>query len=357
MLKLNLAITINKQRPDKNGKCQIRIRSTVQRKVSYHNTGINVIPDQFKNGEIIKHPNKALYNIQLRQQLADIERQYLEGNISVQLSKNIDFHTYATKKIEQQKTSLANGTYIHKKSYHKKLRDFRPTLQFSEINPSFMLDYENYCRNLGNKSTTIWGSLKFIRSTVNAALTDNIIKTNPLKGYKQKAYQDPERHFLTDNEIDKIEKFVKNKNTESLINVANWFLFACYTGLRYDDVRDFSTKSIIGDRIILRTQKTKSDVSIKMHPRLKSVLERFRPGVISNAKMNMYLKIVAERCNIEKNLTFHLARHTFAVYFLNKGGSMETLSKLLGHTNTRTTLIYGKITNIRIDNEMEKVWE
>jgi site-specific recombinase XerD len=356
MLKLNLAVTINKQRPDKNGKCQIRIRSTIKRKVSYYNTGISVRPDQFKNGEIVKNPNKSLLNLEIRQQLAEIERRYLEGNISVQLKKSVDFHSYATKKIEQQKSSLANGTYIHKKSYHKKLKDFRPALQFSEINPSFMLDYENYCRSLGNKPTTIWGSLKFIRSIVNAALIDNIIQANPLKAYKQKAYQNPERHFLTEKEIDEIEKFVKKKNTESLINVANWFLFACYTGLRYEDVRDFEKKYIINDRIILRTGKTKSDVSIKVHPKLKAVIERLKSGVISNAKMNMYLKIVAERCNIEKNLTFHLARHTFAVYFLNRGGSIETLSKLLGHNNTRTTLIYGKITNIRIDNEMEKVW-
>jgi integrase len=166
----------------------------------------------------------------------------------------------------------------------------------------------------------------------------------------------PERGYLTDEEIEKIEKFASKSKREVLIKVANWFLFGCYTGLRYADVRNFDKKKIVGDRIILRTEKKKKDVSIKLHPKLKSVLDKIDPYVFTNQKMNEYLKIIAEHCEIEKNLTFHLARHTFAVYFLNHGGSMETLSKLLGHSSLKTTSIYGRITDIRIDSEMDKVW-
>jgi integrase len=191
---------------------------------------------------------------------------------------------------------------------------------------------------------------------INAALNDGAIKGNPLKGYKSPAYVDPVRDYLTDEELNKIENFAEKSKSEKLVKVANWFLFSCYSGLRYEDVRTFNKKSIINDRIILRTEKSKTDVSIKIHPKLKNVLENISSEVISNQKMNDFLKVIAETCQIQKNLTFHLARHTFAVYFLNHGGSMETLSKLLGHSSLRTTSIYGKITDIRIDSEMDKVW-
>ena len=227
---------------------------------------------------------------------------------------------------------------------------------FSDITPALLMEYEKYCKSLGNSGNTIWGSVKFVKQMINAALNDNIIQTNPLRGYKAPQYVGPERDYLTDKELEQIEKFSRQSTSEKLVKVSEWFLFSCYTGLRYGDVKNFDKSKIVGDRIILRTGKKKKDVTIKLHPKLSEILLRIKPGVYSNQKMNDYLKIIAERCDINKALSYHLARHSFAVYFLNHGGRMETLSKILGHSNLRTTQIYGKITDITQDEEMDKVW-
>lgn len=355
MDKLNLTATINLQRPDKKGRCQVRIRSTIKRKITYFPTGLSVLPSQFYKGEIIKHPNKLIFNTLIRTRIAEIEKNYIEGNLSIR-SSTITFYEYCTKKIEATKNKDAKGTWKHKKSYLTKINKFKSVFYFKDITPAFMLSFENYCRELGNQPNTIWGSVKFIKTMVNCAIVDGIISVNPMKGYKGIVYVNPQRQYLTEDEIDRMEKFSLETPSKTLSKVANWFLFASYSGLRYNDVKNFNKSYIVNGRILLRTEKSKTDVSIKIHPRLQKVLDRMSPNVFTNQKMNDYLKLIAERCNINKTITFHCSRHSFSVMFLNKGGSMEALSKILGHSNIRTTSIYGKITNLRLDNEIDKVF-
>lgn len=355
MDKLNLTPTINLQRSDKDGKHAIRIRSTVKRKVSYYSTGISVLENQFRNKEIVNHPNKNLLNASIRSKMNEIEKGVLEGSLNIKTDAN--FYQFCENKIEQQKSQDSLGTYRHKLAYLTKLKKFKSRLQFSEINPSFMLDYENFCREKGNKPTTVWSSIKFIRTMVNAGLNDGVITGNPLRKFKGQSYVNPERSFLTDEEIERIEKFAATSKRETLVKVANWFLFGCYTGLRYADVKNFDKSKIVGERIILRTEKKKTDVSIKLHEKLRSVLDKIEPGVFTNQKMNEYLKIIAEKCEIDKSVTCHTSRHSFAVYWLTKGGSIESLSKILGHSSIKTTQIYGKVIDLKIDTEMDKVWQ
>lgn len=302
--------------------------------------------EQFKNKEVVKHYNKAALNSSLHSQLLQIEKEFFEGTI-FKKKNDPDFYFFCENKIKQQKARDTPGTSRHKESYLNKLKAFKRVLTFNDITPGFMYDYETYCKERGNKDTTIWGSVKFVKKMINAALNDGAITGNPLKGYKAPTYVGPVRKYLTEKEIESLEKFTKKSKIEKLVKVADWFLFACYTGLRYDDVRTFDKKQIVNDRIILRTGKTKSDVSIKVHPKLKLVIERMALGVISNTKMNDYLKVIGADCKINKELTFHLARHTFAVYWLDNGGTMESLRELLGHSSMRTTQIYGKVTNLK----------
>jgi site-specific recombinase XerD len=285
-----------------------------------------------------------------------IEKNYLEGRLNIKKATDQDFYKFCEAKIKQQKGDNAFGTWKHKKAYLNKLKEFKPRLNFSEITPSFMLDFENHCRTLGNKSTTIWSKVKFITTMINAALADEVILEDPKANFKSKPYVDPERNFLTGEEIERIEKFANESKNRTLVKVSDWFLFGCYTGLRYSDVKSFDLKKIVNGRVILRTEKKQKDVSIKLHSKLEKVLARMQPGVFTNQKVNEYLKIIAVACDIEKSITFHVSRHSFSVYFLTGGGSIETLSKILGHSSIKTTAIYGKIINLKIDREMSKVW-
>jgi site-specific recombinase XerD len=364
MFKHSIAATINLQRPDNLGKYPVRIRVTIARHVTYHATGI-MLDKQFWDAAtraVISHPQKSYYNGIIRRKISDLEAELLEAGVAgqnntfVKKKQEIKFEVYAKQKIEAAIALESQGTHTHKVSYLKKFCEFRPDIKLHQVTAQVLTDYENYCRNLGNVGNTIWSSTKYILTVVNAAIKDGSLRGNPIKNFSRTKYIAPVRRWLTVEDIALLEKFVKNTTVKQYRDAANWFLFSCYCGLRYGDVVLFTKEAIKNDKIILRTSKKKADVTIKLHPKLKVCVERMNYKVPTNQDYNRLLKAVALAGGIDKPLTSHIARHTFAVQFLDGGGSMEVLSKLMGHSTTKTTAIYGKITDKRVDAEVEKVF-
>ena len=143
------------------------------------------------------------------------------------------------------------------------------------------------------------------------------------------------------------------------------FLFSCYTGLAYADVASLTTDSIIrgvDGKLWINSSRKKTGVRITVPLLHQSqlILDKYVPDeknrllpVISNQKLNAYLKEIADICKITKKLTFHLARHTFATTVtLSNGVPIETVSKMLGHTNLKTTQIYAKVVDTKISHDM-----
>ena len=144
-------------------------------------------------------------------------------------------------------------------------------------------------------------------------------------------------------------------------------MFACYTGLAYIDLANLRVDNIqkmFDGRlwIVTHRQKTNTKVTVPLLPPALKILHKyegeFTDGkllpIITNQKLNCYLKEIAGICGIDKNLTFHLARHTFATTMtLGKGVPIESVSKMLGHTNIQTTQIYARITNNKISHDMD----
>lgn len=364
MFKHNLTPTINTQRVDKNGNMPVRIRATIKRIVTYYPTGIMINPDCWDkvNKKVIKHPNKELLNTSIRIKISEIEKQFFEQNISGIESKRITpikaitFNEYAIKKIKQAEGRESHYTIRNKYCGLNKFNTFKDNVKLNDCTASLLSKYESYLRGIGNADNTINAEIKFIKSIINSAVRESVLTKTPIIGFKATKYTNPLRQYLTIENIEKIEKWIKKTSDDKLLNVANWFLFSCYCGLRYSDVEKFTDKMIIDDKIILKTKKTGESVSIKMHPKLKEIYSRIKRTIPSNQKCNDYLKVIASFCEIDKPLSFHIARHTFAVLFLNNGGSLEVLSKLMAHSSIKTTQIYGRITNIRIDTEVEKVF-
>lgn len=366
MFKQNLAACINTQRKDKEGRYPVRIRATVKRKVTYYPTGVMVSLAQWDKAarEVKLHPNKNLLNIAISTKIAEIEKQFIEQSLAgssaqkIIPKKQIDFFLYAESKIKQAKGKETASTLIHKESYLKKFKAFRASVKITECTPALLLAYEKHCRGLGNKANTVWGSVKYVRSVINAAVNEGVVNSNPLRGYKSPVYNNPERMYITEQEMAKLELIATDESINPTFrNAANWFLFSCYCGLRYGDAASFTKDKIINGRLILRTGKKGVDVTIKVHPKLLECVERLGSKLTTNQDYNRSLKAVALVAGINKPLTSHIARHSFAVMFLNKGGSIEALSKILGHTTIRTTQIYGKITDIRLDDEIDRVFK
>jgi integrase/recombinase XerD len=362
MFKQNLTAALNKQRPNKNG-YPLRIRAIVKRVVSYYPVGISLREDQWNGNEITNHRNKTQLNLLLNQKLAEIESQFIEASLRgeqpLKFSRkksHTDFIEYCREKIKEQSLKDKPVTTKHKKSYLVKMANFKPSIPFRSLNVRLLKDYENYCREIGNQGNTVWSAMKFVKSMLVCAADDKLIGRDILKEYKMPKYKDPPRPHLTLQEVDMIEQFIEGCTIDRVKNVANWFLFAVYTAFRYEDVRLFNKIRISNGKILLRTEKGGADVTLKIHPRLQKVIDRMEEGVYSNQKCNDYLKLVAAGAGINKHLTFHIGRHSFAVIFLEMGGDIMDLSKLMGHVKISTTQIYSKISNRRLDAAMDMVW-
>ena len=176
-----------------------------------------------------------------------------------------------------------------------------------------------------------------------------------------------ERVFLTEIEVQNIiNKDLKN---DRLSLVRDIFLFSCFTGLAYIDVKNL-TKSHIsigidGEKwIFTHRQKTESASKIPILPVTQNIIDKYEDHpqsnnqdkllpILSNQKMNAYLKEIAAICKIEKELTFHIARHTFATTItLTNGVPIESVSKMLGHKNLRTTQHYAKVLDRKVSDDM-----
>lgn len=361
-MKTNIKIVLNTQRPDSKGNYPVRIRTTIKGHVSYYPTGMMCTKGQLVDGVIVGHHLKTLMNVKLRKQISQIETDLLEQSITgenvTRLKKNTDlkFSEYAKKKINQWKGSQAKSTIIHKNSYLTKVNTFNPNLKLNSINKDVLIKFEDYCRDKGNKPNTIWGASKFIKTVLNAAFIDGVISSNRIKGFKGVRYSDPLRTILNEDEIKLIEDFADNKlNPLKLRDVASWFVFGCYTGLRFSDMARF--KGFVNDRVLLKTAKTGEVVSIVATDKIKVAYARIEKSMISNQKFNDFLKTICASLGIEKRVTAHLSRHSFAVAYLQRGGRIEVLSKILGHGAIKTTSIYAKLSNLTIDAEMLEVWK
>ena len=207
--------------------------------------------------------------------------------------------------------------------------------------------------------------LKNLKKIIRIALENDWIKKDPFAYYRFKLEEtDPE--FLTMDEIKII--LAKEFTIKRVEQVRDVFVFCIFTGLAFSDVKDLSPEHLVKDNkgelwIRKNRQKTKIMCNIPVLPVAASILEKYKNvaectgkllPVLSNQRMNSYLKEIADVCGIKKNLTFHMSRHTFAVTVcLENGLPIETLSKMLGHTNLKVTQAYARITYRKVTEDMK----
>lgn len=238
----------------------------------------------------------------------------------------------------------------------------------SEITPLFVTDYEFFLktvRNCANNSAVKY--IKNFQKIINICLDNEWMTKNPFANYKSRIIVNDVR-FLTEAELEIIKD--KNFKVERLRIVRDIFLFCCFTGLAYSDVKKLSNENIVngsnGEKWIkIKRTKTKVESSIPILPIALDILEFYRTNhkcisdekllpVYSNQKINEYLKEITALCELDFDISFHTARHTFATSVtLNNGVSIETVSKMLGHTNIRMTQHYTKIQDRKIGEDMD----
>ncbi|WP_262250101.1 site-specific integrase [Parapedobacter soli] len=236
------------------------------------------------------------------------------------------------------------------------------------IDHAFIEGYEFFLRT--EKSCTPISAAKYMkhfRKIVKLCLAHRWITADPFVFYKNTA-KPKEKVFLTQDELDRI--MAKQYVTPRLAHVRDIFIFSCYTGLSYADVKKLRSsviaKGVDGKLWILSSrEKTETITNIPLLPQAKEIIDRYAGyppcaskdlalPVLSNQKMNSYPKEIADLSGITKTLTFHMARHTFATTItLSNDVPIETVSKMLGHTNIKTTQHYAELLDTRIANDMQ----
>lgn len=237
-----------------------------------------------------------------------------------------------------------------------------------KIKYEFISDYEFWLKSVRkcNHNSTIKYLTNF-KKIVNICLKNGWIDRNPFVGFKMMK-KEVERPYLSEAELTVLA--TKEFQMPRIAQVRDVFLFCCYTGLAYVDVaklkRSEFSPGIDGEMwIFTHRQKTESASRIPLLPPALTLIKRYENfpecvikdklfPICSNQKMNMYLKEIADACGILKNLTTHVARHTFATTVtLTNGVPIETVSKMLGHRNLRTTQHYAKILDNKISEDMK----
>jgi integrase len=224
---------------------------------------------------------------------------------------------------------------------------------------SFLLGEKNMAQNSSSKH------LKFLKKLMNLAVANNYIAYNPLNAYKIE--REPVNiEFLDEEELRRIINF--DTPLPRLERAKDMFLFACMTGLSYIDIKTLKPEHLERDsdgRIWIKKHRVKTGVlaRIPLLPIAKLILDKYKGGktllpIQDPADVNKYLKDIAILCNIKKRLYFHLARHTFAsTVTLANNISIDVVSKMLGHTNTRMTAHYAKLIDRCIGEQMDKLMD
>ena len=212
------------------------------------------------------------------------------------------------------------------------------------------------------------GMMKHIqrfKKITNFCIKNDYITNDPFAGFKI-SFKKSNRVYINKQELHTLKNITLN---DSLSKVRDIFLFACYTGLSYIDLYNLSLKNIRKGYdnlqwIYVKRHKTNIPSNIPILPPAFSILKKYKKQkninrifpMISNQKMNKALKEIAHLCNFNKNLTFHSARHTFATTItLTNGVPIETVSKMLGHNNIKTTQLYARVIDSKISSDMLKL--
>jgi len=268
--------------------------------------------------------------------------------------------------------SRSMTTYYKYRCVCRHLADFvwdkynRKDLMFKELNREFLTGFHSYiAQECAHKKNTTWIYMIALKHILMLARSKGYMNKDLFANYKLQS-EFVTRNYLSMSEINKLMQYEGDTPTLQLIRDA--FLFSCFTGLSYIDMKDLTLENIqqVNKQLWISTtrRKTGSEVNVRLFEVPYNILLKHRPmtrtkrifDLPSNGWCNACLDKIMSEIGIMKQITFHSARHTFATTItLSQGVAIETISKLLGHRNIRTTQIYATITHSQLDGEMERL--
>lgn len=326
------------------------------------------------NNDVLRHYNmlimegKYIDSLVLKNSVLGVyEKQYT-------LIESFEYHNERMKTLIGIDVEL--GTYKKFETVLVKIKNFlklnyqKTDINLIDLDFKFINDFEYYMKVQERvKHNTALRYIRCLKKIVLMAIKNDWIQKNPFANYSCQ-YDRVNREVLSENDLKLLWK--KEIGISRLDEVKDVFLFCCYTGYSFSDVERISTndleKGIDGEFwIFTERKKTGITSNVPLLPEAYSIIQKYATHpycnasgkllpVKSNQKMNAYLKEVATICGIKKNLTMHMARHTFATTItLSNGVPIETVSKMLGHSKIATTQIYAQVLDNKVSADMKKL--
>jgi integrase len=395
-MRLIVSYSLRSDRQDSKSLCPLYVRFTLNQKRVQLSTGIKVAKDNWDEIKQLlkpKTPGSGVFNNQILKittelhdifnqlvsldepfDVFDIKSRFLKEDKFEGLLKTFDYYLYTIQ------SNIGKGyafkTLEHYKGSRKKLAEYinvhlrKSDISLNVIDYKFLNGFDVYLKNEYKiHQNTAWNYHKHLKRVLNLAISLEYIEKNPYNRFKVKL-EKSHRDFLTLEELKRLEN--KEIDLNRLSMVRDIFVFACYTGLSYADISKLKRIHIQkrndgNDWIIINRTKTKTECKIPLFENSLKIIARYADypeavlkgrvlPVSSNQKLNSYLKELAEICGINKNLTMHMARHTFATTItLSNGVPIETVSKILGHTSLKITQIYARVLDDKISEDMGKL--
>ncbi|MGP1500310.1 MAG: tyrosine-type recombinase/integrase [Bergeyella cardium] len=256
----------------------------------------------------------------------------------------IDFISFMEN--EMNLKSMEYNSVKNHKSVLKKLKEYKPSILFADINEVFLQRYRKYLhQQLKNQEVTIDSNIKVIKHYIKIAKKKGLIVNVDLEQIKIKQHRS-HRTNLTLSEVERLkEYYFSGFIKESHKRVLGYFIFNCMTGLRINDLLKLKREELNDEFFNFWNQKSKRQQVLMTNETCKKILE-YDPelftskGMITPKTINETIKEIASFLGIKKHLTCHIARHTFATNYLRRGGKVENLKRLLAHSDIKTTMIY-----------------
>lgn len=358
MQKYTCRVTLLENKKDSKGFCPIAIILTINRQRAYFTTPYKVYVNQWE-GKVTKHQDAQKINAHIQSEISNINRflidkglqgkQVTAAQVKVALTKGVSqsFYDY----VEDLKKDKNKTEHVIYDKEMARLKLFAPSLAFNDIDTIFLRKFETAERKRGMANNTINSTFKWFRRVVEYARKDKLIDSNPFDDYTIPPYIPSERIFLEKSEREAVTKFWREKKINGSHYISlTYFLLGVYSGLRYSDWNQANDR-VVGDVLRLRPLKTKSKwVILPIGPTLREIIDVVAtlPPPFSADKTRDHLKVIAGRLEMEKNITTHVARHSFAAMCAQNKLPKSVTAELMG-ISVQTVNIYYHLTgeNIR----------
>lgn len=328
------------------------------------------LPQWSNDAHVVKHPDAADLNLRIDTFINEIKsyinKLMIEGapfsfdglSLFMAGDKTGDpnVEEYIKEKISER-NDLREMTKRNHREILGILTEYGKFTTLGKLSPRLIMDFDNWLKGREYKQTTVAAYHKTLKTYINIAIKEELIKASPYRGIKIDKGKSASRKYLTDDELKAVIKL--QSEDPATARARDLFLFQCYTGLAYADLMrfDFTTVTQRDGKFIVRDirQKSEEEYYIVLLTPAVEILEKYKYVLpkISNQKYNAALKAVAAGAGIKFSLTTHCGRHTFATYCLNHGVSIETLAPMMGHSDIKTTQIYARMVNKTVESAFE----